>query len=100
MARHRVDALGSGMLVLDRRRFLRLAAATGLAVAATDGLTQLVFAQDHSPGAPAGDPVTDLAESLGHDPQAIFRWVQQEIRYEPYLGVLRGARGTLLARAG
>ena len=32
------------------------------------------------------DAITDLAASLGHDPERIFRWVQEEIRYEPYAG--------------
>jgi len=37
---------------------------------------------------------------IGSGPEAIFRFVQNEIRFEPYQGVLRGARGTLLARSG
>ena len=41
-----------------------------------------------------------LSERLGSDPAAIFRFVRDEIRYEPYTGVLRGALGALLCRAG
>lgn len=41
-----------------------------------------------------------LATKLGSDPEAMFRFVRDEIRYEPYFGVLRGARGTLIGRAG
>jgi hypothetical protein len=37
---------------------------------------------------------------IGNDPQAISSYVQDRIRYEAYSGALRGARGTLLARAG
>jgi hypothetical protein len=41
-----------------------------------------------------------LAARLGSDPRAIFHFVRDEIRYEPYYGVLRGALGTLLCRSG
>ncbi len=46
------------------------------------------------------DPIADLAASLDYDPDRIFRFVADEIRYEPYAGLLRGARGTLAAQAG
>ncbi len=36
----------------------------------------------------------------GDDPAAAFRFVRDRIRFEPYPGVLRGAAGTLAARAG
>lgn len=38
--------------------------------------------------------------TIGTDPQAIARFVREEIRFESYDGALRGARGTLMARAG
>jgi hypothetical protein len=41
-----------------------------------------------------------LADRLGSDPAAMLHFVRDEIRYEPYTGVLRGALGTLLCRAG
>ena len=44
--------------------------------------------------------VSALARSLAFDPRRMFAFVQSEIRYQPYVGVLRGARGTLAARTG
>ncbi|MET0773698.1 MAG: hypothetical protein ABWZ82_11475 [Candidatus Limnocylindrales bacterium] len=47
-----------------------------------------------------GDPIGDLAFELDYDLESIFRFVADEISYEPYPGILRGALGTLQARAG
>jgi hypothetical protein len=41
-----------------------------------------------------------VAEQLGNDPEAIFRFVADHVRYEPYSGLLRGAAGTYFGRAG
>jgi hypothetical protein len=41
-----------------------------------------------------------LAAKLGSDPAVLFHFVRDTIRYEPYVGVLRGALGTLICRAG
>jgi hypothetical protein len=41
-----------------------------------------------------------LASRFHSDPAAMLHFVRDEIRYEPYTGVLRGALGTLLCRAG
>lgn len=46
------------------------------------------------------DRLADIAWALDYDVEGIFRFVADEIRYEPYSGILRGARGTLDARAG
>ena len=41
-----------------------------------------------------------LLERLDHDPDEILRFVTEEIYFEQYPGLLRGAQGTLMARAG
>ena len=46
------------------------------------------------------DPVADLAWALEYDVDKMFRYVADEIRYEPYPGILRGPAGTLAAGAG
>lgn len=50
--------------------------------------------------APAEWEVGALAASVGHDPASAFAFVRDAIAFDPYPGVLRGADGTLAARAG
>lgn len=46
------------------------------------------------------DPIGTMALALDYDLETIYRFVADEIAYEPYPGILRGALGTLEARAG
>lgn len=41
-----------------------------------------------------------LLEELQYDPNRIISFVGEQIRFEPYSGLLRGAQGTLLSRGG
>lgn len=41
-----------------------------------------------------------LAEKLEYSPAKIYAYVNKEIAYEPYFGSLKGAMGTLVAKAG
>jgi hypothetical protein len=82
---------------IDRRNFLKLAGASaaGLLVASP------ALAQVPASSAPsASDAIFDLALELGFDMERAFQFVSEQVRYEPYSGVLRGARGTLMGGAG
>src|SRR5262245_43970941 len=88
-------------LVLDRRAFLKLAGATGVVAAAAGPLSSLVTGTEAALGqAPAPPDLAGLAALLDYDIQKIFRFVADEIRYEPYAGILRGPAGAVSAMAG
>ena len=53
-----------------------------------------------APAASLTDPIVALASTLDFDVDRMFRYVADEIRYEPYPGILRGPAGTLAAGAG
>jgi hypothetical protein len=53
-----------------------------------------------APAVPLGATIASKAAELGYDQERIFRFVADEVRYEPYAGALRGANGTLWSLAG
>lgn len=87
MARGRSVALALGLLV-------------AIVVPAT-ATTRMAPSDAWAASATAPDErLAELALSLGFEVERIFRFVADEIRYEPYAGILRGAVGTLDAGAG
>lgn len=44
--------------------------------------------------------VESVQRGLGNDPEAIFAYVRDKVRFTPYLGVMQGARGALLTQSG
>jgi hypothetical protein len=86
---------------VDRRTFLKLVGATG-AIASGASLVAGLAAPGivRSQTAAGSSEIGRLASALGYDVERIHRFVADEIRYEPYVGVLRGAEATLSGRAG
>jgi hypothetical protein len=90
-------------LIIDRRTFLKAAGLAGVGVAGAHAA--LGGSRPPAPRPAVADqvdqdPIAAQADALGYDQDAIFRFVADEIAYEPYGGVLRGAAATLAGRAG
>jgi hypothetical protein len=85
---------------IDRRTFLKHMGISGVGLLASGSIGSLLGSLSASRVAAATGPIDDLALALEFDMERIFRFVSEQIRYEPYAGVLRGAEGTLMARAG
>ncbi|MET0773826.1 MAG: hypothetical protein ABWZ82_12130 [Candidatus Limnocylindrales bacterium] len=88
-------------VAMDRRTFLR---ATGLSLAGVASAGWAAGGLAPGAGATAAQAtavaIDELAASLDYDQERIFRFVADEIAYEPYAGILRGPHATLTGRAG
>jgi large repetitive protein len=92
----------------DRRTLLHvlgIGAATALTARATTTIAQDATPSPEVPAgpsvrAPGGKALEDSAFELELDAETIFRFVADEVRYEPYAGALRGPKGTLWGLAG
>lgn len=88
---------------LTRRALLRAlglggaVVATGVMAGGVTPCTRRAAAQEESP---VDSEIEELAFALDLDVESIFRFVADEVRYDAYSGVLRGAKGTLWGLAG
>jgi hypothetical protein len=55
---------------------------------------------DATPETKVSYAVHALAEKLGNDPVKIYGWVRNNVRYEPYFGLRKGADQTLAEKSG
>ncbi|MCL5059092.1 MAG: hypothetical protein M1449_00265 [Candidatus Thermoplasmatota archaeon] len=110
--RKRVDAVPK-YLAEQQARYLNSVASNGAIVLAAAPATPAEAGQCYTGGtvdaadlaatldAQKDDPeIAALAETLGHSPAKILAWVHDNIRYEPYWGSLKGAKGALVAGGG
>ncbi len=91
-----------GVALVSRRTLLKTVGVAVAAAAITGPASSAAAPPTPSPAptAPPDPEIAAMAESLDYDVEGILRFVADEIRYEPYAGLLRGANGTLAARAG
>jgi hypothetical protein len=102
---HRDDRDSALDRPFKRRTFLKVA---GLSMAGLLGSRGVLASAGQAGAALGGSPaakappdaIFEKAAELEFDTQRIFRFVADEVRYEPYSGCLRGARGALASRAG
>jgi hypothetical protein len=53
-----------------------------------------------TPDAPQTEEIVALATQLNHDPVAIYEWVKNNIDFESYYGLRKGAAGTIKEQTG
>jgi hypothetical protein len=89
---------------MRRRRTARtaLAVVTGLVClgAPVPGRADVTVVHAAKTIDPSRVSVASKQAELGTDVARLFAYVRDEIRFEPYWGALRGARGTLVSQAG
>lgn len=85
---------------ISRRDVLKAAGLTSVAIVGSSVARRALAQGDTAAAAPSTLTAADVAARLGSDPESIFRFVSEDVRYEPYAGALRGARGAFASRAG
>jgi hypothetical protein len=98
--KRRVARQWSSPFLLSGRGRILLLTALLVVVGGPGAAASTIRTRSQSVPTAGADPVAALAAQLEYDPQKIFRYVADEIAYEPYAGILRGAAGTLASRAG
>ena len=87
---------------IGRRTFLKVAAGSAVAAGLVTGAGSVRPATVRAQGVrgTTSAEIEAVAAGLDYDQERIFRFVADDILYEPYTGVLRGPIGTLRGRAG